>query len=307
MPILYPIRAVAKLTGISLDTLRAWERRYQAVTPSRGARGRLYSDAHIRRLLLLKEAVENGYAIGQVAFMSDSLLKESLKSSGQLAAGQARKTLLAGSASQILEPVLNAVESFDYTEANQQIGRLAVLLPTRDFVHQVALPLMQAVGEGWHDGNLCVAQEHMATAVLRNVLGSLAYMKSTSDHSSRILFATPADELHEFGILAAAILAAGSGLGIIYLGPNLPSEEIVVAAKRCAPKAVVLGVAQENPTTQVLREVRSVARKLPTAVELWVCGRNPHGVSGDAANGRVVAIEDFETLEKHFYRLGGQF
>lgn len=306
MAILYPIRAVAKLTGISLDTLRAWERRYQAVAPERGARGRLYSDAHIRRLLLLKEAVEQGYAIGQVASLSDSLLKESLKRSGQLTSGQTGKTLLAGSSPEILEPVLNAVESFDYMEANQQIGRLAVLLPTRDFVYQVALPLMQAVGDGWHDGNLCVAQEHMATAVLRNVLGSLAYMKSTNGHSSRILFATPADELHELGILAAAILAAGCGQGIIYLGPNLPSEEIVVAAKRCSPKAVVLGIARDDPTGQVLREVRSVARKLPPAVELWVGGKNPHDVIGGSANGRVVAIEDFETLEKHFYRLGGR-
>ena len=306
MAILYPIRAAAKLTGISLDTLRAWERRYQAVTPERGRRGRLYSDADIRRLLLLKEAVENGYAIGQVASLSDSLLKDSLGGPGLPPAGRARKALLAGSASEILEPVLNAVESFDYTEANQQIGRLAVLLSARDFVHQVALPLMQAVGDGWHEGKLCVAQEHMATAVLRNVLGSLAYMKSSSDHASRILFATPADELHEFGILAAAILAAGSGLGIIYLGPNLPSEEILVAAKRCSPKAVVLGVARDNPTSQVLQEVRSVARELPPTVELWVGGRNPQGVIGNAANGRVIAVKDFETLEKHFYRLGGQ-
>jgi methanogenic corrinoid protein MtbC1 len=165
---------------------------------------------------------------------------------------------------------------------------------------------MRAVGDGWHNGNLCVAQEHLASAVLRNVLGSLAYMKSTSDYSSRILFATPADELHEFGILAAAILAAGSGLGIIYLGTNLASEEIILAAKRCSPKAVVLGVARDNPTAQVLREVRSAARKLPPAVELWVGGRSAHGVIGNAANGRVIAVEDFETLEKHFYRIGGR-
>ena len=50
MPALYPIRAVAKLTGIPIETLRAWERRYDAVTPDRTARGRLYSDVEVRRL-----------------------------------------------------------------------------------------------------------------------------------------------------------------------------------------------------------------------------------------------------------------
>ena len=53
----YPIRAVSKLTGIAIDTLRAWERRYGAVTPVRDSRGRLYSDADVARLRLLHQAV----------------------------------------------------------------------------------------------------------------------------------------------------------------------------------------------------------------------------------------------------------
>src|ERR1017187_4817576 len=52
----YPIRAVSKLTGISIDTLRAWERRYKAVVPTRNARGRLYNAAQVRRLTLLHAA-----------------------------------------------------------------------------------------------------------------------------------------------------------------------------------------------------------------------------------------------------------
>jgi MerR family transcriptional regulator, light-induced transcriptional regulator len=63
----YPIRAVAKLTGVPLDTIRAWERRYGAVTPQRGARGRLYSEKEVQRLKLLRDAVARGHSIGQVA------------------------------------------------------------------------------------------------------------------------------------------------------------------------------------------------------------------------------------------------
>ena len=76
MPVEYPIRAAAKLTGISLDTLRAWERRYKAVTPARTKRGRLYDESAIRRLLLLKGAVERGRSIGQVASLPDAELEE---------------------------------------------------------------------------------------------------------------------------------------------------------------------------------------------------------------------------------------
>jgi DNA-binding transcriptional MerR regulator len=63
----YPIRAVAKITGLSLDTLRAWERRYKAVVPGRSDRGRQYGAAHIERLLLLNQLVQKGHAIGGIA------------------------------------------------------------------------------------------------------------------------------------------------------------------------------------------------------------------------------------------------
>ncbi len=70
----YPIRAVAKMTGLSVDTLRAWERRYEVVAPGRNARGRLYSDANVSRLKQLAGLVEQGHAIGTIAPLSDAEL-----------------------------------------------------------------------------------------------------------------------------------------------------------------------------------------------------------------------------------------
>src|SRR6188508_1032130 len=71
----YPIRAVSRLTGIAIDTLRAWERRHGAVTPIRDERGRMYTDADIVRLRLLKGAVEHGHSIGRLAGLGDDELR----------------------------------------------------------------------------------------------------------------------------------------------------------------------------------------------------------------------------------------
>ena len=68
----YPIRAVSRLTGISIDTLRAWERRHDAVTPVRDERGRMYTDADVARLRLLRQAVEQGHSIGRLAGLTDT-------------------------------------------------------------------------------------------------------------------------------------------------------------------------------------------------------------------------------------------
>ena len=71
-PAHYPIRAVSRLTGIGIDTLRAWERRHDAVTPVRDERGRMYTDADVARLRLLRQAVEQGHSIGRLAGLTDT-------------------------------------------------------------------------------------------------------------------------------------------------------------------------------------------------------------------------------------------
>ena len=79
----YPIRAVSRLTGIGIDTLRAWERRHSAVTPIRDDRGRMYTDADIARLRLLRGAVEQGHSIGRLAGLTDAELRHLLPQPAQ--------------------------------------------------------------------------------------------------------------------------------------------------------------------------------------------------------------------------------
>ena len=146
----YPIRAAANLTGLSIDTLRAWERRYQAVTPIRGERGRVYGEGHIRRLILLRDAVARGHAIGQVAGLEDSALEKLLVGPVPVAkAPEPDRTEHA--VSDTLLPVVAAIESFDYATANFHLGRLAALLPVDRLVSEVVFPLMQLVGDRWHE------------------------------------------------------------------------------------------------------------------------------------------------------------
>ena len=65
---LYRIGAVARLTGISADTLRIWERRYNLVEPQRTEKGgRLYSQDDVTRLTKIKTLVDQGHAISTVA------------------------------------------------------------------------------------------------------------------------------------------------------------------------------------------------------------------------------------------------
>lgn len=306
--LLYPIRAVAKQTGISIDTLRAWERRYQAVTPQRNERGRLFTEADVHRLRLLRTAVERGHAIGQLAGLSDEELQDLLVApvlaANELIAAvplqQTRSTIE-------LSSVLAAIERLDYAEAERELALLAALLTPRDLVHQVAQPLLQQVGTAWHEGKMSIAQEHMTSSLLRNLLGALVPHYRRSSPPSKLLLATPSEELHEFGILLAAMLAVGGGLGMVYLGTNLPAEEIVEAAHKTAPQAVLLGVVGATEIKAASREVQTIAHKLPAQIELWVGGIKAPDLRQAVKQTRALVMDDFVMLEQHLTRLGARF
>src|SRR5678815_1253578 len=138
----YPIRAVSKLTGLSVDTLRAWERRYAAVKPGRKDHARLYSEADVARLTLLRDAVRRGHAISQLVPLNNEQLREltvlPLASGGQTQPSGAGAISLQPD----LQSILAAVERFGFAEIDKALSRLATLAPARDLLHQALIPLM---------------------------------------------------------------------------------------------------------------------------------------------------------------------
>ena len=121
----YPIRAVSKLTGIGIDTLRAWERRHAAVTPIRDDRGRLYTDADIDRLRLLQRALAHGHSIGRLA----SLTNEELHPlAGEPAASRAPSADQSRSTTVDAAALAAALQSYDASAIDREMTRLAAVL-----------------------------------------------------------------------------------------------------------------------------------------------------------------------------------
>jgi MerR family transcriptional regulator, light-induced transcriptional regulator len=285
----YPIRAVAKITGLSLDTLRAWERRYKAVVPERSERGRQYGAAHIERLLLLNQLVKKGHAIGGIASLADQDLKNLLVPSLGHASPHTEPAV------DMLGPVLAAIESFDSRRAGDELSRLAAVLSPRDLVYRVVVPLMHEVGTRWHDGQFAIAQEHLVSQLLRNLLGSMVALFRTSNPKMKMVLATPAGESHEFGILASAMLASMAGIEAISLGTALPAREIGEAAQRLAATVVLLAVTVTNKTTA--KELRAIAAAIPESTELWIGGAASAELNLSKLGRKTLILKDLPAFE----------
>jgi DNA-binding transcriptional MerR regulator len=136
----YPIRAAARLAGLSVDTLRAWERRYGAVVPRRGDRGRVYTDADVSRLIRLARLVGRGHAIGTIAGIDDAGLD------GLLGAEAAHRPGPPAAASIDLAPLTAAVARYDLDALETALGRYAAVLPPADLVFDIVVPFLHEIG-----------------------------------------------------------------------------------------------------------------------------------------------------------------
>jgi DNA-binding transcriptional MerR regulator/methylmalonyl-CoA mutase cobalamin-binding subunit len=278
----YALGAVVRLTGLSPHVLRAWERRYGAVRPARSAGGtRRYSEAQVARLRLLCAGVDAGHPISELAPLDDAALERLVGPHEERAQPRLRD----------LFPLL---ESLDGAELERRLGMLLAALGPREFARSVAAPLLVGVGERWQKGTLRIAAEHSASAALRSLLGSaLRFRPAHLNGSPRIVFATPASEAHELGLLMAAVCAQERGAHAVYLGCDLPAPEIADAATRAGASGVALSLVCLRPDAAA-REIGSVRRALPERAFVWVGGAGSGAVELPAGVRRIDGLDDLE-------------
>ncbi|HWM93794.1 MAG TPA: MerR family transcriptional regulator [Thermoanaerobaculia bacterium] len=266
----HPIRVVARRTGLKPDLIRAWERRYGAVAPGRSpTRRRYYSDAEIERLSLLSRVVRAGHTISQVAQLPNGELEELIArdatSPAAPAAGPSCRT------DAILGCCLAAVQRLEPRDLGHLIQRASVELSAPELLDEMLVPLMQRIGDQWKQGTLRPFHEHMASAVVRSFLGTTL---GEANHGAPVFVAaTPARQRHELGALLATTCAAAEGWRVLYLGPDLPPEEIAAAALHHGAQTVALSLVYPPDDALLRDELRRLRRLLDPRTELIVGGR----------------------------------
>lgn len=283
----YSIGAVARLTGVTPETLRAWERRYHLVTPGRDERGRAYSESDVRKLRVLHELVTRGHSIGRIASLPVEQLEQMLLAP-MVERGPRRAVDFTA--------LRDALDAFASDVLDRELGRMASLLPAREFTLEVAVPFLREIGEGWRSGRWSVAHEHLASAAVRTVLGMLVRVGGSGGRA-RVVFAAPTGERHEFGLLAAALLTTAAGASPLFLGVDLPVEDVALAASRTGAAAVVLSTVGAVDPDGVVDRVARLAKLLPPNTALWTGGMGSHEFAARIANAGATCLMTLEEFD----------
>jgi DNA-binding transcriptional MerR regulator len=256
MSLRFSIGAAAAKSGLSAHTIRAWERRYGILEPSRtGTNRRQYTEDDLRRLALLRGAVEAGHSIGQLAQLSDSELLS-------LAERPDPPSLV--TAQQFLLTAIQAIERLDGLALDDCLNRGAAGLGLRALMADVVSPLLEGVGERWRAGTLGIAHEHLASDVVRAFLHRAASRLQNLRGGRKVLVTTPANQRHEIGALMVALAANLEGWQSIYLGPNLPAIDIAEAARQSGASAVALSIVHPDDDSGLEVELRALRAKIGT-------------------------------------------
>jgi len=304
----YLISTVSKRSGVKSDLVRAWERRYQAVTPTRTTGGhRVYTDQDIARLKLLNQATSNGHSISQIANFTLDELKKLLKnepdstlqkpySSPQSSADRVHV------AQDYIEKCYAAVLAFDAKALESHFENAIVELRTEAFIEHLLTPLLTMIGDRWKTGELRPVHEHMTSSIIRSLSYILRNNNPCSGDAPKMIVSTPIGQLHELGALLAAIIAELNGWQVTYLGANLPAEEIAFAVKYTNACAVTISISFDSDDLVVPKEIRRLRKLIGNNVVLIAGGRAAGHYKAVLDEVGVLNIQSYE----HFRQILGE-
>ena len=271
------IKLVARQTGLSVHTIRVWEKRYGAVRPVRASNNRrLYSEEDIERLRLLRQATLAGHSIGQIAQSSLPELKRLLRDdlATRNASRGTRERKERGAADDLIAAALRATERLDLADLRDLLDRGAVELGQPAMLHKFIAPFAEEVGERWRRGELNVAHEHFATSTITVFLSGFARPYPPGSSAHHLVVAAPSGQLHELGAIIVVAAAQSHGWRATYLGASLPLEELVGAAAQLKARAIGLSIVFPPDDQLLTRDLLKLPKLLPPDCAVIAGGRS---------------------------------
>lgn len=272
----FPMRIVAKRTGLSPHVIRVWERRYGAIKPARSQTNRrLYSEADIVRLSRLARLTQYGHSISQVASLADDELSELAQQVG--GPPPAARSIPVGRSEvnyqDFIHEALTRVKALDTRGLEAVLKEAGIRMSQRDLIDGILSPLLEQIGTLWEKGALSPSHEHMASAIIHSFVSNLPEAFTTSETAPRIVIATLAGQRHELGALMAAKTAAAEAWDVTYLGANLPAEDIATVSKQCDAQILALSIIYAEEPEKVLESLRCLKESLSPQIDIIIGGR----------------------------------
>ncbi|MGB7999415.1 MAG: MerR family transcriptional regulator [Anaerobacillus sp.] len=253
----YNIKAVSKKIGIQPGTLRAWERRYNIISPIRNEAGhRLYSEEHMSKLKWLVQKTEQGFTISQAVELLESGNTTTDSDNIDMNNGRDRAHLLA-------DEILEALLAFDETRGQDLLNQAFSVFSIDKVVHDILAQLLVRVGDLWEQEKITIAHEHFTTAFLRSRIGMIFHTLPVDGYLPKVMAVCSPGEYHELGLLIFTLYLRRKGFEVIYLGSSIPEDDIETVVEDTDPKILFLSCTLMTNLPRCLGLVDRLDRRFP--------------------------------------------
>jgi MerR family transcriptional regulator, light-induced transcriptional regulator len=240
---MYSIKQASIRSGVSVPLIRAWERRYGVVSPRRTASGyRLYDDVAIATLVRVRELTQAGWSASEA---SRAVLAGDVKV--DLRPPQPRVPLTEGRAHAyhiLIERFIESATALDIAATGAALDEMFAQGSFESIVDDLLMPSLVEMGRAWSEGRLDVAAEHAASAAVHRRLSAL-YEAAASVTDPLLVVGLPPGSRHELGSLAFGVAVRRLGVGVLYLGPDVPVASWVHVIGQNRARVAVVAVVQE--------------------------------------------------------------
>ena len=249
----FRIGELARRTGVSPALLRAWETRYELLTPSRSGGGfRLYSAEDEARVRRMRSFQEEGLSASEAARSA-------------LEGGWSRVEAPATTLDEAATELRLALESYDEVEAQALLDRFLTTLTLDSVLGEVVLPCLREIGDRWELGEVSIAQEHFAANLIRGRLLALARGWGQG-RGPRALLACAPGELHDLGLISFGLALRARGWTITFLGSSTPVETLAAAGTGLEPELILVTATIPERLEENADALRVLAGERPVAL-----------------------------------------
>ena len=253
----FTISQLQRYSGVSVHSIRAWEKRYNALKPDRSdGNTRNYNGNQLRRLLNITSLMNTEYKISELCSMSDSKLHELMN--------RQLETAINGDEFLVSQMVAAALE-FNESLFDKIFSRAVMSYGIEGTYIRVIYPSLERLGLMWSADKIAPAQEHFISNLIRQKLSSSIDLLPVSESSKNhwILF-LPENEFHESGLLMANYLIRNAGHRCTYLGSNVPIDTLKQAAKQLKPSAFLFFLVAANDREEDNSIVYNMTKYFPS-------------------------------------------
>ena len=265
------IGALSAATGIPVETIRTWERRYGFPRAERKPSGhRVYPVATVARLRLIQQALERGARAADVVSASERALEELLSAWPDQPPPSSNTTRVIPESNADTNDLLDAVRAFDADRLKQSFQAEWARRGPLAFLEQRAAPFLRGIGDAWESGELDVRHEHFASASLGDFLRNVRAPLDDRAQGRMVALATLTGERHGLGLQMCALVFALAGWRALVLGTDTPADQIIGLVKEAPISAVAVSMITSDASD--IAQLRSLRRRLPAHIPILVGG-----------------------------------